>query len=193
MKAAQTMSKQSTASLAQAMGNTNTAEVVGSSEPNTNDESLAENLFPGAALPSTDQLRQQEQLEKDQEKEKLKQELHAQVNPEDQTEVFAQRNEADEQEIEGLIASLFQMVQEKQIPEDQVPEILETRVVSPGAGGSLFKGLLTKAQEFITNYQPQDWAAAMNSKSRKMSGPGARTKQVKNDAENPEHNVHQGA
>ena len=110
----------------------------------------------------------------------LQKELHARVNPKEQTAVFEARRKQDNQEIKQLQSELSEAAKQKQIPQTQTPDILEAEVVDAGDRGNVFQGLLVQAQQLIETFSA-DWAETFQRKQTKVKGPigpAARTKKV---------------
>jgi hypothetical protein len=163
--------------------------------------SLAEQLFAktGATLSPdssnrADLLAQQEELAKQEEKNRLAQEQHSRVNPEDQTEIFAANAQKDQQEEEQLTHELRALAVQKQIPQSEQPKVLDAPVVTAGDRGTDANGLRTMAKQFIEKYIPSNWARAFQTKQHKKGpvGTGARTKMVHEEMHH-EVNVNAGA
>jgi len=116
---------------------------------------------------------QREQAEK-LKKERLRQQLHREVNPVEAHDVFNAREQQVKREIDNIRHELKLLIQEVQGFEKEIDMTLMSNVAQPGQDGTYYITFFQKLRAFIMLlrekvHSARTWATAFNSKKRKKS------------------------
>jgi hypothetical protein len=118
---------------------------------------------------------QQQQLIEQQNRERLRQELHRKVNPVDQKDVFSAREQQVKEEINKIRHELRLLAQEVMAFQKDIDVTLMGEVVQPGQEGKYHLTFFQKLREFIMLlrkkiHSARTWATTLQGKKTKKNG-----------------------
>ena len=122
---------------------------------------------------SLDAAEQQRLIEEQQKRERLRQKLHAQINPVETHDIFNARQENIKKEIDNIRYELKMLVQEVAEFHKEVDLTLMTNVAEPGQEGKYYLSFFQKLRAFIMLlrqkiHSARTWATTMQSKKKKQ-------------------------
>jgi hypothetical protein len=125
-----------------------------------------------------DPIEQQRQLEEAQKKERLRQQLHKQVNPVEAKDVFSARESQIKKEIDQIRHELKLLSQEMAAFHQEIDMTLMSNVVSPGQEGKYYLTFFQQLRAFIMLlrqkiHSARTWATTMHGKKSKKQRKGA--------------------
>ncbi|NCN45708.1 MAG: hypothetical protein COU63_04285 [Candidatus Pacebacteria bacterium CG10_big_fil_rev_8_21_14_0_10_36_11] len=151
----------------------------GKNESQLFSEALAKtggNLEPKGKNSSQNDLlaQQQAELKKQAERDALRKKLHDQINPVDNHEIYAARQERELKEINQLKKEIALLMSDLGSLQKEAEVTLMTQITQPGQEGSYYKNFFAKLRSFIMLLRQKvksarTWAKQMNSRKKKMS------------------------
>lgn len=133
------------------------------------------NRFADTNSNSNDFAEQQRLQEEKQKRERLRQQLHRQVNPVEAKDVFDAREERVKKEIDSIRHELKMLSQEVIAFDKEVELTIISNVAEPGLEGKYYFSFFQKLREFIMLlrkriHSARTWATTMQSKKKKKKG-----------------------
>lgn len=124
-----------------------------------------------------DAAKQQAEAEKKAKKERMRQELHRQINPVETTDVFNAREQQVKEEINKLRYDLKMLAQDVAKFDKQVELTLMTEIAEPGQDGTYYLTFFQKLRSFIMLLRQKissarTWATQLNTKKGKKKAAG---------------------
>ncbi len=131
-----------------------------------------------SGMDNLDPAEQQRKLEETQKRERLRQQLHKQVNPVEARDVFNARESQVKKEIDNIRHELKLLSQEVAAFSQEIDMTLMSNVVSPGQEGKYYLSFFQQLRAFIMLlrqkiHSARTWATTMHGKKSKKKRKGA--------------------